>query len=156
MATATRVDTDFDPYLAWLDIRLKHRSLNPYEVSVKKKVSRWLDVDGNSINGEVGIDIGSVPEGKGKTVRLLMKVRDEQLDLNVEPVKIEPSFLKADVKPHLERETAKPGLYDQVVEVPADAPTCHYLGNPEGKVTVVITHPRIESLELPIRFSVVP
>ncbi|MGV3605814.1 MAG: pilus assembly protein PilM [Planctomycetaceae bacterium] len=32
MATATRVDTDFDPYLAWLNIRVKHRPLNPYEL----------------------------------------------------------------------------------------------------------------------------
>lgn len=127
-----------------------------FELPIKGKILRRLAVYGNSINGEEGIDMGSIPEGKGKTVRLLMKVRDEQLDLNVEKVEIEPAFLKAEVKPHMEGETAKPGLYDLVVEVHADAPTCLYRGNPEGKIKIVIKHPRIESLELPVRFSVVP
>lgn len=143
-------------------LRMKVKPLDPpgvettFDLPIKGKTLRRLAVYGNALDVDTGIDLGYVQQGVGKKVRLLMKVRDEQLDLNVKEVKFEPAFLKCEVTPHMEKGEAKAGLYDLVVELPADAPEGQYRGSPEGKVNVVIEHPRIESLELPIRFSVIP
>ena len=68
----------------------------------------------------------------------------------------EPSFLKASVEPHREADLATPGLYDMVVEVPADAPVCQFMGNPQGSVRIVTAHPRVPEIKLNVLLSVTP
>lgn len=126
-----------------------------FELPIKGKTLRRLAVYGSAIDGDVGILLGNVKQGTAKRAKLLMKVRDDELNLNVQEVKIEPEFLKAEVVAHTEGDQVKPGLYDLIIDVPADAPPGQYQGNPVGKLRVEIKHPRIESLELPVHFSVV-
>ena len=100
--------------------------------------------------------IGQVPQGAGKTLRLTIKLRDEDLALPIKGIETEPSFLKVTVQPHHEVDLATPGLYDLTVEVPADALVCQYLGNPQGSLRITTAHPRVPEIKLKVILSVTP
>ena len=100
--------------------------------------------------------IGQVPQGAGKKMRLTLKVRDEDLSLPIKRIDTEPSFLKVSLEPHREAQLATPGLYDLNIEVPADAPVCQYMGNPQGSLRVVTGHSRVPEIKLKVILSVSP
>jgi hypothetical protein len=99
--------------------------------------------------------IGQVPQ-VGKKMRLTLKLRDEDLALPIKGIVTEPSFLKVSVEPHREANLATPGLYDLNIEVPADAPVCQYMGNPQGSLRITTSHPRVPEIKLKVMLSVIP
>ena len=100
--------------------------------------------------------IGQVPQGAGKTMHLSIKVRDEDLSLPIQSIRCEPSFLKVFVEPHQEANLATPGLYDLSIEVPADAPACQYMGNPQGSIRIATNHPRVPEIKFQVMLLVTP
>ena len=128
----------------------------PQEVALPLhgKVLRRLSIYGQGIFGEGVIELGTVPQGYGKKLTLVVKVRDPQTDLNVVGVHVKPEFLKASVKPHVEEGVS--GLYDLSLELPPDVPPCTYLGLPSGELQIDLDHPRIDDLTLEVRFAVAP
>lgn len=128
----------------------------PQEVTLPLhgKVLRRLAVYGQGITDDGIIDLGTMPKGAGKRLKLVMKVRDPQTELRIGGVQIKPAFLKASVKPHAEDGIA--GLYDLAIELPDDVEPCTYLGRPSGELKIDLDHPRIDDLTLEVRFAVAP
>lgn len=118
------------------------------------KVLRRLSIYGQGITPDGAIELGTVPRGAGRKLRLVMKVRDPQKELHVASVQVKPAFLRATVEPHHEEGVA--GLYDLTVELPAGVEPCTYLGRPSGELTIDLDHPRIDDMTLEVRFAVAP
>lgn len=129
--------------VAELELALRGKTLNRYTI-----YGRFDEHD--------ALLIGQVPQGAGKKVRLTLKLRDEVLDLPIKGITTEPSFLKVSVEPHQEKNLATPGLYDLNIEVPADAPVCQYMGNPQGSLRITTNHPRIPEIKLNFLLMVTP
>ncbi len=110
-----------------------------------------LAVYGGDIDEDGTVELGSIPWGRGKKTKLLIKVRDSELDLGDVQVEVTPSFLQARLTP---REGSTPGLYDLHLELPAETAVCQYLGKPQGELTIKTGHPRIGTLKFPVRFAV--
>ncbi len=118
------------------------------------RVLRRLSIYGQGIDGQGVVDLGTVPRGVGKKITLVVKVRDEQVDLQVREVHITPRILRATLQPrHSDRDS---DLYDLTLEIPAGIEPCTYLGSPSGKLMVDLDHPRIEDLTLDVHFAVAP
>ena len=126
-----------------------------FELPLFGKMLRRFSISG-LFNEQDALLIGHVPQGAGKTTRLLLKLRDEDLALPIKSIKTEPSFLKVSIESHVEKDLATPALYDLVVEIPADAPVCQFMGNPEGSLRITTGHPRIPEISLQIHFAVAP
>lgn len=117
-------------------------------------VLRRLSIYGQGITGDGVVELGTVPRGVAKQVRLVMKVRDPLTELGVGKIETQPAFLKAHVAPHQEEGVS--GLYDLVIELPDNVEPCTYLGGPSGKLTIDVDHPRIDDLKLEVLFAVAP
>jgi hypothetical protein len=102
---------------------------------------------------ENAVELGSIPWGRGKKAKLLIKVRDAELSLGEVQVEATPSLLKATFQPR--QESSSLGLYDLHLELPAETAPCQYLGTPQGEVIIKTNHPRIGTLRFPVRFAVV-
>ena len=118
------------------------------------KVLRRFSVYGAGIHDNGIIDLGSVPTGNAKRLKFLLKVRDDELELNVKDIQVSPEFLKVQLVKHVDDQT--PGIYDLIVELPDNVAPCQYLGNPLGSFTITTDHPRIPTIELAVSFAVVP
>lgn len=126
-----------------------------FELPLRGKTLKRFTIHG-PFNENDALLVGQVPRGAGKTLRLLVKLRDEDLSLPVQSIEAEPSFLKVAVEPHQESGRALPGLYDLVVEVPADAPVCQFMGNPLGSLRIATGHPRVPEIKLQVMLAVTP
>jgi hypothetical protein len=124
-----------------------------YEIPVQGKVLGRLSVLGQQIDKHGCIDFGVKPYGRGGIAKMKVKVRDENTELNITGVTIEPDFLKATLTP---AKSATKGLYDLVVELPEDAPPSNHRGDAMGKIRFAFDHPRIDDLNLRVDFSIRP
>jgi hypothetical protein len=111
-----------------------------------------LSLLGGQADAYGNIHLGSLREGEGKSVRLLVKVRDPEARLDAAKVTATPEFLQARLEPRAESRLR--GLYDLVIELPADAPVCQYLGNPRGQVRLDSGHSRLGSAAVGVTFSI--
>lgn len=139
-------------------LRLQIRSsetdaaLHAVDLQVESSVLRRLAIYGPGIDSEGMIDLGTVPEGAGKKLKLLVKIRDERRELGQPKLEISPDFLEARIEPHEGGE--KSGLYDLHIELPRGTPACQYLSSPIGRLAIVTEHPRIGTVELKLSFAV--
>ncbi|MCO6458423.1 MAG: DUF1573 domain-containing protein [Pirellulaceae bacterium] len=122
------------------------------ELLVSGKVLRRLSVYGPQIDSEGVIDLGLLTPGLSHRVNLLVKIRDVEPDVEFQPLEATPSFVRASVAAESEEARAK-GLYRLQVEIPADAPSCDYTESP-GTLRIPTSHPRIGTVDLSLRFSV--
>lgn len=126
-----------------------------YELPLHGKTLQRFSIHGLFSENDALL-IGQVPQGAGKTLRLSIKLRDADLSFPVEKIEVEPSFLKVTLEPHHEADLATPGLFDLILEVPADAPICQYMGNPEGHLRITTSHPRVPEIKFKVMVAVVP
>ena len=126
-----------------------------FELPLRGKTLKRFAIHG-PFNQSDALLIGQVPHGAGKTLRLLLRVRDDDLSLPIQSIESQPAFLKVSVQPHQEESLATPGLYDLVIEVPADAPACQYMGNPQGSLRITTSHPRIPEIKMQVMLAVTP
>lgn len=131
------------------------RQITDFELPLRGKTLRRFTINGPFSENDALL-IGQVPHGAGKTMRLLVRVRDEDLALPIQSIEVQPGFLKVVVEPHLEKNLAMPGLYDLVIEIPADAPACQYMGNPVGSLRITTGHPRVPEIKLQVMLAVTP
>jgi hypothetical protein len=141
-------------------LRFRVRPLDPpgepVEVTLPLygKVLRRLAIYGHGIDGDGTIDLGTIPRGAGAKRKFLVKVRDQQPVLHVKELRAEPSFVQASLVPHAGESV--PGLYHLMIEVPATVEPCAYVGNPSGRLTIDLDHPRIDDVSLTLLFAVGP
>ena len=133
----------------------KPHEVAEFELPLRGKTLKRFVIHG-SFNEHDVLLIGHVPRGAGKTLRLLLKLRDEDTSLPIQSIESQPAFLKVSVEPHQEDNQATPGLYDLVIEVPADAPACQYMGNPLGSLRIATGHPRVPEIKLQVMLAVTP
>ncbi|MCL6613030.1 MAG: hypothetical protein K6U03_00170 [Firmicutes bacterium] len=108
---------------------------------------------GAAVVDEGYIELGHVPQGQGKTARIMLKVRDPQHELPDAKVAVFPEFLQAKLRPS---SSGAAGLYELTLTLPEDAPVCQYRSQPIGQLRIDTGHPRIGVVELPVSFAVVP
>ncbi|MGI8977904.1 MAG: DUF1573 domain-containing protein [Pirellulaceae bacterium] len=126
-----------------------------FELPLRGKTLKMFTING-PFNENDFLLLGQVPQGAGKTLRLMIKLRDEDLSLPIQSIEAEPSYLKIAVEPHQEADLATPGLYDLIIEVPADAPVGQYMGNPHGSLRISTGHPRVPEIKLKLLMAVTP
>ena len=124
------------------------------ELPIHGTVGRRLAIYGPAIDAQGIIDLGRIPVGKGKKVKVLVKVRDADPAIEAARLIVKPEWLKAELTRH--PADAGRGLYDLTVELPSAAPPCQYLGNPLGQLRIDTGHPRIGVVELGVTFAVLP
>jgi hypothetical protein len=124
------------------------------ELPLHGTVLRRMTLVGGKVDPHGNIDLGSLPEGKGTRVRLLVKVRDREPYLDRAKVTVFPEFLVARLRPHAEGQGH--GLYDLELELPATAPSGQFRGNPRGEVRIDTGHPRLGNVKLGVTFAILP
>jgi hypothetical protein len=122
-------------------------------VSVQGAAMRRLAFYGPTIDESGVVEMGNVSEGRGKRVKLVAKVRDDETNIASPDIEVFPDFLKAEFAPHVGEQR---GLYDLTIELPDDVSPCQYNSRPVGKVRIDTHHPRIGVVELKVTFAVVP
>ncbi len=137
-----------------LDIQPKDGDRETLELPLDGHVLRRLAVYGPSISVDGVVDVGQLDQGQAKKTRLVLKVRDPDHELRVTNITTSPEFVKAAVLPY-EGQTSDAGLMYLELEVPAGAPRCSYLGVPLGDLRIEFNHPRIQSLDLKLKFAVI-
>jgi hypothetical protein len=120
------------------------------ELSLQGKVLRRLSIYGPTITTDGVVELGRLMEGRGKTVKLLLKVRDADVDLNIREIATTPSFIQARVEPHQTQSTKALGLYNLYIEVPENAPPFRLPPDRMAQLKIEFDHPRIRTLELPV------
>jgi Protein of unknown function (DUF1573) len=114
-------------------------------------LGRYTVYGGDIADGAV--ELGSVPLGRGKKTKLVIKVRDDDPTLDNVRIETRPSLLRARFEPR--QEGSSRGLYDLRLELPADTAPCQYLGTPQGEVVITTDHPRLGTIRFPVRFAVI-
>jgi hypothetical protein len=113
-----------------------------------------MELIGGNVDPFGNIDLGSLQHGSGKRVRLQVKVRDSQPQIDNAKITVFPEFLQARLTPH--HSSTGRGLYELVIEVPPTAPVCQYRGHPRAEVRVDTCHPRLGNVKLGVTFAVLP
>jgi hypothetical protein len=126
------------------------RHISHCELALQGKVLRRISVYGPTITTTGVVELGRLKEGSGKTVKLLLKVRDTDVDLKVRDCETTPDFLQVRIEPHITQSERKLGLYNLYIEVPADAPPFRLPPDRMAQLKIRFDHPRIDSLELPV------
>ena len=127
---------------------------NQLEIPLHGSVEPRMSLVGGQIDRFGYVDLGSLREGQGRRVRLLVKVRDSDPDLSGAQVAAHPEFLRATLSKRPAGQVQ--GLYDLEIEIPADAPSCQFRGNPRGEVRIDTGHPRLGSVKLGVTFAILP
>jgi hypothetical protein len=128
----------------------KSRNVARCELPLQGKVLRRLSVYGPTITTDGVVEMGRLNEGDGKTVKLLLKVRDSQVDLKIREIETTPDFIQVRVEPHQTKSKKKLGLYNLYIEVPTDAPPFRLPPERMAQLRIEFDHPRIHSLQLPV------
>jgi hypothetical protein len=132
-----------------------HLEMAELELQLRGKVLPRYAILG-PITERDGLVLGQVNQREGKTLRMSLKLRDDELSLPIRSIEVVPRYLKVTLEPHKEADLATPGLFDLTIEVPADAPVGQYLGNPHGNVRISTGHPRVPEIQFKVTLAVVP
>ena len=126
--------------------------LETFALSLGGKVLRRLSAYGPNIDGDGMIDLGILKTTQAHRTKVLLKVRDEERQLEFHDIRVQPEFVHVEIKPVKGME--EKGLYEMQIEVPAGAPAGSYKGINEGSIQSTIEHPRISSLDLKLGFMI--
>src|SRR5690606_29493176 len=100
------------------------------------------------------VQLGVAAPGEQLHKRLVVRLRDPELPRADQiRLEVEPKHLRAELCAH--DSSATKGIYMLDLIVPADAPEGAFLGSKHGTVRIVVDHPRIPELALPVSFAVV-
>jgi hypothetical protein len=124
------------------------------ELPVHGCVLPRMSILGGQADAQGNIDLGTLAQGAGKRVKLLIKVRDREARLDKVQVTATPEFLEAKVVPR--SDSQKLGLYDLEIAVPATAPPGQFRSTPRGEVHLDTGHPRLGKQTLGVTFAILP
>lgn len=119
-------------------------------IPIEGRVLGRIAVMGPLIDQFGHIRFGTKAYGVGAKARLKVVVRDDEPQLKLTNLRVEPSFVKVALTPS----PANPRHYDLLVEVPPDAPPCAHRGDAMAKIHFDFAHPRITTLDLQADFSI--
>ncbi len=123
-------------------------------IPISGRIMGRVSIFGAGIDQYGSVMFGTLAHGKGATARLKLKLRDEDGDLKVRDIKVNPEFVKVELRPNDKAE--RKGLYDLVVSIPPDTEPCAYRFGNEGTIHFEFDHPRVKKLDLKVDFSVRP
>jgi len=112
-------------------------------------------VFGPQIDHQGIVHLGMLRRGEPARANLLLKIRGEHREINVQRIECSPDFL--DVKVYaLTPELAQQGLYQISIEIPRDAPPgSHVLPGEIGTLRILTDHPDMpEIVALKVSFGV--
>ncbi len=123
------------------------------EVLLKGKVLRRLALYGPEIDIEGIVHLGRWQAGNSRQAHLLVKVRDEHRDLELQHIQVTPDFVNVRFTPFAEEGTKK-GLYHLDIDVPATSPSFRLPPGKYGHLRCQFDHPRISELNLKIEMII--
>lgn len=123
------------------------------ELPLGGRVMNRLAVYGSGVDSTGTVDLGHVHRGEGLKKKLLVKVRDDVTDLKVTRTTTTPEFIKVGLTP-ADPSTGSSRMAYLRIEIPTDAPVCHYRGRELGTISLEFDHPRIKDLELKAKFAI--
>lgn len=125
------------------------------ELEVAGRVHSRISVFGSAIDETQSlVQLGVAAPGEQLHKRLVVRLRDPELPRADQiRLEVEPKHLRAELCAH--DSSATKGIYMLDLIVPADAPEGAFLGSKHGTVRIVVDHPRIPELALPVSFAVV-
>jgi hypothetical protein len=127
-----------------------------YDVVVTGNRLKWLSVNGESVHGLLGMEIGAVAFGQGAKRRATLLLRDPKRKLKIERVEATPNFIQTSITPaRSESENSWCNLYHLNVEIPADAPVCTYLAVEKGELRFYSDDPTLPVVKMPFAFAVI-
>ncbi len=131
------------------------RAARALRLPVSGRVPPVRSVYGKQVDREGVVTFGSLARGEGARAQLLLVVRGEHRQIRVERIDKTPAFLNVSVEPQgpgLE----KKGLYQMLIEVPANAPMCNHMSEDSmGEIRVHTDHPEMpEIVRLKVAFAV--
>lgn len=149
-------DSAEGPFMHWVRMRIVpeegSQEAETLEIAAVGRVEKRLAVFGAQVDNRGQVNIGHVRPGQGARVKLRLRVRDARdPELRVTNVATSPDFISVSLDPH-SGHTA--GLYFLEIDIPPDAPVCHYDNARTGKLIIEFDHPRINPLTLNLRFAV--
>ncbi len=124
-----------------------------FRLEIQGRVAGRLEFFGPKVFDDNALRLGTLRQGEPGRATVLMKINDPRRRLVVERIETEPAFLKARLVPYASG-SKDIGLYRIEVEVPADAPSCEFLGEHRGWIRLWTDHPRLPTIELRIDFAV--
>jgi hypothetical protein len=122
-------------------------------VPISGRVLRRLAVYGVGVEETGILDLGIHPPGAGHQRRLVLKVLDDDLRLEVVRAEFRPDFLQWSLTPA--GTEGKDHFYHLDITIPADAPPCVYRGVHLGEMKLYFDHPRIPELSLQLALAVI-
>lgn len=124
-------------------------------VDVQGNVIRRLSVRGDERLKDYGtIYFGVLRPEAGAKSRLILQVRDEIKDIQLERIVATPDYIDATLTPFQQRGMTKEGMYYLDIEIPPGEWIGNHIGKDAAKVTLEIGHPRIDDLELDVEFAI--
>jgi len=117
------------------------------KIPIEANVLRRLAVYGGGIDKTGTIFMGVQPRGVAHRRKLVLKVLDEQKQLDLQKATSQPDFLNLELSPY-EGGDGVGNLYQLEVEIPADAPEYVARGTQLGQIHLEFDHPRITELKL--------
>ena len=101
------------------------------------------------------VDFGDIKGRRGAKKRLIMRLIDDQPELNVKKITVDPPEVQVRVLPVSGRGPAKSnGVYVIEVEIPPDGKGVYRPDDP-GSIRIEFDHPRVQELELGLTFHVI-
>jgi hypothetical protein len=116
-----------------------------------------LAIYGDGINDEGTIEAGTLDPETGYTGTFMLRVNDQEPQLDVTAITAEPAQVAARIEPFVTTETpaSRPGLYRLIVHIDPHQKPAVYKGDRRGKLRITFAHPRIKLLDLGVEFVVV-
>jgi hypothetical protein len=102
------------------------------------------------------IEVGQLPQGKGKTVSFTLKARGADRLLKFKSLQVEPEVLKVTLTPS--DKAAENGLHTLTIEIPPETPVMSRLGKDGGRINIVWEQEyyNTRAFDFTLSFAVVP
>lgn len=133
----------------------KPESSRKLNITLSGRAAPIRSVFGPCIDADGVVTVGTLNRGQGARVPLVLQVRGEHREIQVQKIEKTPEFMKVTVEPQ-SPELAKKGVYRIIIEIPPDAPSCtHKCEDNMGEVRVLTDHPDMpEIVSLKVSFAV--
>lgn len=115
-------------------------------VPIVGEVKRRIAVYGEGIDQFGRMDLGQVDPRTGVRRRYMVRVRDEETEMPVKKITVEPSYVEITLEPY--RQTNSERLYRLNVTVPPGKLKGAFIGPTAGMFRIDFDHPRIPALEM--------
>ncbi len=122
------------------------------ELQIQGSVDGRVALFGAKVDSNGVLRLGLMQEGDSVHATMVMKISDERPALAVRRIETEPEFMHVRITPY-KGPSATVGLYRVEVEIPAQAPSCNYMGEQAGIIRLKTDHPKLPVIEWKVEFA---